>query len=126
MDEIEDLLPELEKVWPSWSSDDETFWNHEWTRHGTCAEGVVGQQHAFFKAVLSLHNKLNIQVRNDSVRQQQQLGTCPEDSCAAQKCSKCVLQGPSGIVHTDYVCMHTATRCESCSLLVGKQHPTPA
>ncbi|WIA09049.1 hypothetical protein OEZ85_008463 [Tetradesmus obliquus] len=61
MDEIEDLLPELEKVWPSWSSDDETFWNHEWTRHGTCAEGVVGQQHAFFKAVLSLHNKLNIQ-----------------------------------------------------------------
>lgn len=62
MDEIEDLLPDLEKAWPSWSSDDETFWNHEWTRHGTCAEGVVGHQHAFFKTVLKLHDKLNIQV----------------------------------------------------------------
>jgi hypothetical protein len=70
VDEIEDLLPELEKAWPSWSSYDETFWNHEWTRHGTCAEGVLGHQHAFFKTVLSLHNKLNIQVCMQLYRQQ--------------------------------------------------------
>ena len=62
-DAIEDLLPEMEEVWPSWSSDDATFWSHEWTRHGTCAERVVGGQHAFFSAVLKLHRKLNIQVR---------------------------------------------------------------
>lgn len=62
MDEIEDLLPELEKAWPSWSSADETFWSHEWTRHGTCAEGIVGHQHDFFQTVLRLHNKLDVQV----------------------------------------------------------------
>ncbi|KAF8072919.1 hypothetical protein HT031_000579 [Scenedesmus sp. PABB004] len=59
--DIDDLLPELERVWPSWSSDDESFWNHEWTRHGTCAERVVGGQHAFFDAVLRLHRRLNLQ-----------------------------------------------------------------
>eukprot|EP00878_Enallax_costatus_P022115 GHUV01023453.1.p1 GENE.GHUV01023453.1~~GHUV01023453.1.p1 ORF type:complete len:244 (+),score=90.79 GHUV01023453.1:182-913(+) len=51
----------MEDAWPSWSSDDATFWNHEWMRHGTCAERVVGGQHAFFSAVLKLHKKLNIQ-----------------------------------------------------------------
>jgi ribonuclease T2 len=70
VDEIEDLLPELEKAWPSWSSDDETFWGHEWTRHGTCAEGIVGRQHAFFQTVLRLHNKLNIQVCKQHREQQ--------------------------------------------------------
>lgn len=68
---IEDLLPELEREWPSWSSDDATFWNHEWTRHGTCAEDVIGGQHEFFKAVLLLHSKLNIQA---SIFQRQRRG----------------------------------------------------
>ncbi len=63
LDAIEDMLPELETVWPSWSSDDATFWNHEWTRHGTCAEDVIGGQHDYFKAVLRLHNELNVQAR---------------------------------------------------------------
>eukprot|EP00882_Tetradesmus_deserticola_P005671 GHRQ01005971.1.p1 GENE.GHRQ01005971.1~~GHRQ01005971.1.p1 ORF type:complete len:293 (+),score=53.38 GHRQ01005971.1:302-1180(+) len=61
IDDIEDLLPELEQAWPSWSSADMVFWNHEWTRHGTCAEAIVGHQHAFFQTVLSLHSKLDIQ-----------------------------------------------------------------
>ncbi len=63
VDEISDLVPDLEKAWPSWFSDDETFWNHEWTRHGTCAEKVVrGHQHQYFATVLHLHQQLNIQV----------------------------------------------------------------
>jgi ribonuclease T2 len=66
LDAIEDMLPELETVWPSWSSDDATFWNHEWTRHGTCAEDVIGGQHDYFKAVLRLHNELNVQAAFES------------------------------------------------------------
>eukprot|EP00879_Flechtneria_rotunda_P012346 GHRR01012893.1.p1 GENE.GHRR01012893.1~~GHRR01012893.1.p1 ORF type:complete len:321 (+),score=91.96 GHRR01012893.1:250-1212(+) len=66
VDDIWDLLPDLEKAWPSWSSDDEAFWNHEWTRHGTCAKKLVGGQHSFFKAVLDLHEKLNVQAALES------------------------------------------------------------
>jgi hypothetical protein len=40
----------------------QTFWDHEWNRHGTCAAPVLGDQHRFFGTVLSLHHKLNIQV----------------------------------------------------------------
>lgn len=40
----------------------QTFWDHEWNRHGTCAAPVTGGQHRFFGTVLGLHHKLNIQV----------------------------------------------------------------
>eukprot|EP00775_Hariotina_reticulata_P013705 gene13705-13827_t len=63
MDQIEDLLPDLEKVWPSWASGDEQFWDHEWERHGTCAATVIrGGQHAFFQTVLRLYNTVDILV----------------------------------------------------------------
>ena len=57
VEEIADLVPEMERVWPSWSSDDEAFWNHEWARHGTCAMSTIrGHQHRFFETVLRLHD----------------------------------------------------------------------
>jgi hypothetical protein len=40
----------------------QTFWDHEWNRHGTCAAPVTGGQHRYFQAVLALHHKLNLQV----------------------------------------------------------------
>jgi ribonuclease I len=58
--QIWDLMPFLAHYWPSWSSDNKAFWEHEWSRHGTCA--ALGGQHAFFAAVLRLHRALNIQV----------------------------------------------------------------
>lgn len=66
--DIYDLLPDLERVWPSWSSGDEQFWEHEWSRHGTCAAAVLGSERAFFKAVLRLHSRLNVQVRRVAAR----------------------------------------------------------
>lgn len=63
VDEIADLVPDMARVWPSWSaSANEDFWNHEWTRHGTCAATVLGgHQHAFFADALALHWRLNVQ-----------------------------------------------------------------
>lgn len=38
----QDLLPELQQYWPSLVSPiQEDFWNHEWTRHGTCCEHLT-------------------------------------------------------------------------------------
>lgn len=69
VEEIADLVPEMERVWPSWSSDDEAFWNHEWARHGTCAMSTIrGHQHRFFETVLRLHEQLNIQVRSHAAQ----------------------------------------------------------
>jgi hypothetical protein len=120
VDEIEDLLPDLEKAWPSWSSDDETFWNHEWTRHGTCAEGIVGHQHAFFQTVLRLHNKLNIQVGRQH-RKQPDLSLnwsgVPGVSCDSLSDTACVQQEPR-----DYVTVASAvgTALRSCKYI--QQH----
>jgi ribonuclease I len=57
-----DLLPRLLRNWPSWAGPNRGFWAHEWTRHGTCAEKVMGGEHSFFKAVLDLHKGLKIEV----------------------------------------------------------------
>jgi hypothetical protein len=58
-----DLLPRLSRYWPSWAGPNKSFWAHEWERHGTCAEKVIGGQRAFFSAVLKLHQALKIEVR---------------------------------------------------------------
>lgn len=60
---ILDLLPRMLREWPSWAGPNAAFWAHEWSRHGACAQGVVGGERAFFKAVLDLHKSLNIQAR---------------------------------------------------------------
>ncbi|KAI8473511.1 MAG: ribonuclease T2-like protein [Monoraphidium minutum] len=58
---ILDLLPRMARNWPSWAGPNTGFWAHEWTRHGTCAQGVVGGERSFFKAVLGLHKRLVIE-----------------------------------------------------------------
>lgn len=63
-DQIEDLLPQLQSAWPSYTTDDYTFWNHEWTKHGTCAVSVIDGEKDYFEEVLRLHNSLNIQVNS--------------------------------------------------------------
>jgi hypothetical protein len=58
------LLPRLARQWPSWTTSDRQFWQHEWARHGACAAAALtgdpslepGRgQHAFFETVLKLH-----------------------------------------------------------------------
>lgn len=61
MSAIEDMLPELQEYWPSLvSPDQESFWNHEWTRHGTCAEKLTPTEHAYFRLVLNLREKFDV------------------------------------------------------------------
>uniref|UniRef100_A0A7R9V9Y2 Uncharacterized protein n=1 Tax=Chlamydomonas euryale TaxID=1486919 RepID=A0A7R9V9Y2_9CHLO len=57
---ITDLLPELKEVWPTVFEDNERFWEHEWTKHGTCSLDVLPDEHAYFKAVLDLHAEYDL------------------------------------------------------------------
>ncbi|PNH11508.1 Extracellular ribonuclease LE [Tetrabaena socialis] len=53
--ELSDLEHALEEEWPSFFGTDDTFWEHEWSKHGTCALNVLKDEHKFFKTVLKLH-----------------------------------------------------------------------
>ncbi|KAJ7559337.1 hypothetical protein O6H91_04G080200 [Diphasiastrum complanatum] len=59
---ISDLNGGLTTHWPSLacpSSNGESFWQHEWLKHGTCSESIL-DEHAYFKAVLSLRGSIDI------------------------------------------------------------------
>jgi len=58
---IADLLPQMNKYWPSFDGPNAAFWSHEWSRHGTCAmsDPLISGQHAFFQDVLSLYSQEN-------------------------------------------------------------------
>ncbi|KAI5679023.1 hypothetical protein M9H77_09973 [Catharanthus roseus] len=65
--QIWDLIPKLEKNWPSLncpSSDGVKFWAHEWERHGTCS---LLNENNYFQAALDLKEKANLlQVLKDA------------------------------------------------------------
>lgn len=48
--------------WPSFAGSDDSFWDHEWTKHGTCSERVTGPRPAFFETVLALNQRYDLQV----------------------------------------------------------------
>ncbi|KAH0552360.1 hypothetical protein KQX54_009021 [Cotesia glomerata] len=62
--EIETLIPELEKKWTNVlnRSDPHSLWNHEWSKHGTCASAVdsLNTQFKYFNQTLKLFDKYNI------------------------------------------------------------------
>jgi ribonuclease T2 len=57
--QIQDLLPELNAFWPSLNGPSDSFWSHEYTKHGTCAEDVYPTEHDFFAGALALLAKYN-------------------------------------------------------------------
>lgn len=62
--EIESLIPTLMKEWPNLITNEsfDSFWSHEWLKHGTCATGIsaLSTERGFFTTVLSLlEQKLN-------------------------------------------------------------------
>ncbi|CAI9096591.1 OLC1v1032776C1 [Oldenlandia corymbosa var. corymbosa] len=60
--EIRDLSSRIQKDWPTLacpSGDGLAFWEHEWTKHGTCSESVL-DQHDYFATALSLKNQSNL------------------------------------------------------------------
>ena len=60
--QIKDLISGMQKNWPSLacpSSNGETFWSHEWAKHGTCSESILNQ-HQYFQAALALKSQANV------------------------------------------------------------------
>ncbi|CAM6007170.1 unnamed protein product [Sphagnum balticum] len=58
--EIKDLTKELNLHWNKLScpsSNNSPFWNHEWSKHGTCS-GLT--EHAYFKTALNLYTTYNL------------------------------------------------------------------
>eukprot|EP00850_Spirogloea_muscicola_P003701 SM000015S01201 [mRNA] locus=s15:521494:523148:+ [translate_table: standard] len=56
--EIRDLEGDLEDFWDTLNcpaSKGESFWSHEWSKHGTCAD-TLSDEHAYFEAALELWN----------------------------------------------------------------------
>jgi ribonuclease T2 len=57
---IESLIDELLKKWKSLNIDgnDESFWRHEWTKHGTCATSspLLSGQFEYFDKVLQIYD----------------------------------------------------------------------
>ncbi|GLI59989.1 hypothetical protein VaNZ11_002048, partial [Volvox africanus] len=54
-DQISDLLNELRSEWPTVYDSYEEFWDHEWSKHGTCALDVFPTEHSYFENILELH-----------------------------------------------------------------------
>ncbi|VDP29029.1 unnamed protein product [Schistosoma curassoni] len=61
---LENLLSDLKKLWPSLSNYEspESFWKHEFNRHGRCAteDPAIVNQHGYFKFGIDLMKKLHL------------------------------------------------------------------
>ncbi|GAB4814804.1 hypothetical protein N2152v2_001850 [Parachlorella kessleri] len=51
---LPDDTAELRCKWESFKGPDEEFWAHEWDKHGTCAQPVVGNRPTYFRTTLDL------------------------------------------------------------------------
>lgn len=63
-EEIKSLSDRLEVSWPSFDKNASftNLWDHEWTKHGTCAYSlpILKGEFRFFNQTLNLHDTLNI------------------------------------------------------------------
>jgi ribonuclease T2 len=46
--------------WPSFHGSTLSFWDHEWEKHGSCAAPLLGNRTEYFKTVVDLHDKFNL------------------------------------------------------------------
>lgn len=58
---LADLQAAMQLYWPSFGMTNVAFWQHEWSRHGTCSSPWLKTQHEFFGSVLALHRELNLE-----------------------------------------------------------------
>ncbi|XP_062566794.1 ribonuclease Oy-like, partial [Saccostrea cucullata] len=62
-DAISVLLPHLKILWPNMYSDtsEYSFWEHEWSKHGTCASSlnVTSTEYRYFSKALDLYTRYN-------------------------------------------------------------------
>ncbi|XP_070577132.1 ribonuclease Oy-like [Ptychodera flava] len=63
LSEIKDIQPQMEVYWPNLFTDSklESFWEHEWDKHGTCGTDLeaIDTEYKFFSAGLKLYHKLD-------------------------------------------------------------------
>lgn len=52
-----DILPDMNKFWPSYKGNNPQFWSHEWGKHGTCAR--FQDQFTFFKTALLFRTEVD-------------------------------------------------------------------
>jgi ribonuclease T2 len=59
--QLASIQDQVNKYWPSFKGDD-GFWEHEWTKHGTCAADVTAlkDELGFFKQTLALRQSHDI------------------------------------------------------------------
>eukprot|EP01121_Diplochlamys_sp_Union-15-3_P004006 TRINITY_DN1396_c0_g2_i3.p1 TRINITY_DN1396_c0_g2~~TRINITY_DN1396_c0_g2_i3.p1 ORF type:complete len:207 (+),score=26.77 TRINITY_DN1396_c0_g2_i3:44-664(+) len=60
---ISSLVPSMKILWPDLEeNDDNSFWSHEWSKHGTCAmtDVPLDTQFNFFSATLKLRQSVNL------------------------------------------------------------------
>jgi ribonuclease T2 len=46
--------------WPSFHGSDAAFWEHEWTKHGTCTAPLLGNETAFQATALALNRRYDV------------------------------------------------------------------
>jgi len=56
------LTKDMLSYWPSYTGDNQKFWEHEWTKHGTCAGDTppLATEFGFFSTTLSLRAQHDI------------------------------------------------------------------
>ncbi|GAM22940.1 hypothetical protein SAMD00019534_061150, partial [Acytostelium subglobosum LB1] len=61
VDEIADIEPQLDTIWPSLTGPNPDFWAHEWSKHGTCSiTGPLADLHDYFFATVHIYQTYNI------------------------------------------------------------------
>lgn len=61
-DKVSSSLDEMKQHWPSYTGQDDTFWGHEWSKHGTCCDKTSGleDQESFFSSALGMRDKAGL------------------------------------------------------------------
>jgi ribonuclease T2 len=54
------IMPALNRYWPSLNGPSQSFWQHEWNTHGSCATDVFATQLDFFNSTLNYLAQYNI------------------------------------------------------------------
>lgn len=58
--ELKTVLGEMKTNWASYTGEDDQFWSHEWSKHGTCSTPVAKTQLDYFSKTLNTFKTVNL------------------------------------------------------------------
>merc|ERR1719473_1086318 len=61
--QLSDILTRMETNWASYTGDNDGFWTHEWSKHGTCSTPLLTTQHDYFSKALDARFKTMLLVK---------------------------------------------------------------